>query len=188
MNNFTKQQLQREIFMDVPGYEGMYQVSNIGRVKSLSRKVSNGTGEFISQEKILKSFLSGAKGEEYITVALSKDSLKKPFKMHVLQMKTFKPEDYQKCVDFPKMYVVDHKDNVRHNNNIENLQVITFRENASKDRKQGTSLYTGVYWYPSRNKWRAKIYINGKFVHLGYFKEEIDAHNAYQKALNCSPM
>ena len=41
-----------EHWEDIENYEGIYQVSNYGRVKSLSRKISNGTGLYISKEKI----------------------------------------------------------------------------------------------------------------------------------------
>jgi hypothetical protein len=46
------------------------------------------------------------------------------------------------------------------------------------------SKYTGVSWYKPYNKWKASITIYGKLKHLGYFTSEIDAHEAYQKALN----
>jgi hypothetical protein len=44
----------KEIFMDVVGYEGLYQVSNRGRVKSLEREVWNGYGMMLKKERILK--------------------------------------------------------------------------------------------------------------------------------------
>ena len=42
-----------EIWKDIPGFEGLYQVSNLGRVKSLPRQIWNGKGYFVSKEKIL---------------------------------------------------------------------------------------------------------------------------------------
>jgi len=69
-------------------------------------------------------------------------------------------------------------------NNVSNLQLISQRENSSKDRKDGSSQYTGVSWFKKSNKWRSVIYINGKLKHLGLFDNELDASNAYQKTLN----
>ena len=45
---------EQEIFKDIPGYKGKYQVSNLGNVKSLSRPIFNGFKNYISKEKELK--------------------------------------------------------------------------------------------------------------------------------------
>jgi hypothetical protein len=47
-----------------------------------------------------------------------------------------------------------------------------------------SSKYIGVSWYKKYYKWSSQIYISGKLKNLGYFTLEIDAHNAYQNALN----
>ncbi len=78
---------------------------------------------------------------------------------------------------------MDHKDNVRTNNFYKNLQLITNRENASKDKKGHSSKYVGVSLVKSVNKWRASIRIGLQQKHIGVFDNEIDAHNAYQDAL-----
>ena len=62
-----------EIFKDVPGYEGLYQVSNLGRVKSLSRLIKNRYTFFISKEKFLKSEISSG----YVVFYLSKETITK---------------------------------------------------------------------------------------------------------------
>ena len=68
------------------------------------------------------------------------------------------------------------------NNNVNNLQVITKRENSSKDKK-GISKYTGVTFNKKTNKWRSQIWINGQNKTLGSFDDELEAHRAYQKEL-----
>jgi hypothetical protein len=78
--------------------------------------------------------------------------------------------------------VVDHIDNNPLNDRLYNLQVITHRQNCSKDKK-GTSKYTGVTWEKRINKWKAHIRINSKLKYLGYFTDELKAANAYKKAL-----
>ena len=80
--------------------------------------------------------------------------------------------------------VVDHIDNNPMNNKLNNLQLISHRENCSKDRKQGASKYTGVSWFARDSKWRASISFKGSSVHLGYFKDELDAHYQYELALD----
>ena len=78
--------------------------------------------------------------------------------------------------------VVDHKDNDPSNNRLENLKLITNRENCSKDKK-GSSQYAGVSWNKAAKKWHSKIWINGKRIYLGSFKDELEAHKAYRQKM-----
>ena len=81
--------------------------------------------------------------------------------------------------------VVDHIDNNKSNNTLENIQVITTRQNTSKDRFRTnvSSKYIGVFFIKSMNKYRAKIYNNGCEEYLGVFDDEKQAGLAYQKRL-----
>ena len=154
---------QQEEFRPVPGYEGYYEVSNFGNVKSLTN------------DKILKPCLDG---RGYYKVTLSKDGKTKTIRIHILVDTAFlghKPDGYK--------IVIDHIDNNKLNNNLTNLQLISQRDNSSKDKKNGTSQYSGVTWHKNTNKWRSQITVNGKKKHLGYFKLEEEAYEAYQKAL-----
>ncbi len=162
----------KEEFRYIEGYEGLYQVSNLGRVKSLSRLRTNGGW---IKERILKAGV--AKG--YKIVVLFKGGKRKCIKVHKLVAMTFlkhKPCGLKE--------VVDHIDNDKLNNRLDNLQLITNRENLSKDKKNGSSKYIGVDWENSRGKWRSKIRILGKQILLGRYKDEYEAHLQYQKALN----
>jgi hypothetical protein len=153
-----------EIWKDIPDYEGIYRVSNLGNVKSLK----------YGKERIL---VGGIDSHGYNIVSLLKNGYQKTKKVHQLVVMTFlghNPNGHK--------IVVDHIDNNKLNNRLDNLQLITNRENSSKDRKS-TSEYTGVSWYKRDNKWRAQIKIHGKRKHLGYFGNKHDAHLAYQKAL-----
>jgi hypothetical protein len=165
-----------EIWKDVPGYEGIYQVSDMGNVKSLSReKLHKGKYPITTNEKILKP---PANSHGYLVVILCNNGLKKTMKVHALVAMAFlnhKPDGTNKIV-------VDHINNNKLDNRLVNLQLISQRENSSKDKKGGTSKYVGVR-LSAINKWRAEITINGKLKHLGYFIDEYEAHLAYQKAL-----
>lgn len=165
-----------EIWKDIPGYEDKYQVSNFGRVKSLKRKVKNKHSYRIVKEKILKQTYDFV---GYLKVTLFYNNERKTKKVHQLVAMAFlnhKPDGHK--------FVVDHIDNNSFNNNVENLQIITNRQNSSKDKKGFTSKYTGVYWHKSSNKWNSRIRINGRQIDLGYFKNEYDAHLAYINELD----
>ncbi len=162
----------KEIYKDIPNYEGFYQVSNLGNVKSLARVSSKGSN---LKEKILTP-VNTANG--YAQFSLYVLGEKRRFYTHQLVAMTFlnhTPDGYTS--------VVDHIDNNPKNNNLDNLQIISHRKNTSKDKKGGTSQYIGVSWYKRTKKWHSQICINGKITHLGYFKTEIEAHEAYQNKL-----
>ena len=164
-----------EVFKDIPTYEGLYQVSNLGNVKSLSREMNKGKIIFISKEKLLKL---SKDGRGYIQVNLSKDKKILNKKVHQLVAMAF----LNHIPDGTYRLVVDHINNNKLDNSLQNLQLITNRENCSKDRK-GSSKYTGVSFAKTRNKWCVSIKVKGRTVHLGRFNTELEAHKAYQNKL-----
>lgn len=165
----------QEIWKAIPGYEGMYEVSSLGRVKSLSRIKINTKGSYMTKEKILKI---SSDGKGYLQVCLSNYN-KKTFRIHQLVAMAFLNHKR----DGTHKLIVDHINNNQLDNRVENLQIITQRENMSKDRKNKTSKYTGVNWSKAANKWIARIYINGKYEHLGVFSSEEQAYLKYKERL-----
>jgi len=158
----------QEVFRSIPNYKGLYEVSNLGRVKSLGNNKAK-------KEKIR---VQRASSNGYLQVNLSKKGKFKSLSIHQLVAFTFlnhTPSGYK--------VVVDHIDNNKLNNRLDNLHIITQRQNASKDKTGGSSEYVGVTWRKDSKKWRSRIEINSKVKNLGCFINEIDAHNAYQTAL-----
>jgi hypothetical protein len=167
---------QKEIWKDIPNYEGYYQVSNLGSVKSLKRVICRSNGVIQTfKERILKAAIGS---REYLLVGLSKDGKTKTFQVHKLVAMAFL--GHKPC---GMKMVVDHIDNNQLNNRVDNLQLTTQRHNTSKDKSGGTSKYIGVYWCRLNKKWGATIRLNGKVNYLGYFNDEIKASEAYQNAL-----
>ena len=151
-----------EEWRPVVGYEGLYEVSSLGRVKSLVRPR-------VTVEKVLvPNKLSF--NNRYYSVGLTKDKKKKVFSIHRLVCAAFIGQS-----SLP----VNHIDQNRLNNHILNLEYVYPRENTNH-HKVGKYL-KGVS--RSRNKFKAAIRINGNFTHLGVFDQEIDAHNAYVYAI-----
>lgn len=80
---------------------------------------------------------------------------------------------------------VDHIDQNKLNNRIENLRAATKSQNEANTGKRSTNTsgYKGVYWLKNANKWRAKIDHNKKQIHIGLFTDKNAAAIAYnQKA------
>ncbi len=166
--------MHKEIWKDIKDYEGLYQVSNFGKVKSLSRKYKNGLGYFVYlRERVKKQRIRGG----YKCVTISKDGFKKNFCVHVLVAQSFLGN---------LSMVVNHKDGDKQNNNLVNLELVTHRENITHSylsRKKSSS-FIGVYPRKSTsNPWGSCICINGSTQYLGCFKTEAKAHQAYLNAL-----
>ena len=161
--------MEKEIFKDIPEYEGIYQVSNLGNVKSLNYCRTG-------KQRVLKGHI---KTGGYYGVSLCKNSKKETRRIHQLVAVVFL--NYKFC-DFPNK-VVDHIDSNKLNNHLNNLRVITQRENCSKERSIKSGLPVGVYFNKSRNKFRADIRINGNRYYLGYYNTIEQASQAYQNKL-----
>lgn len=165
-----------EIWKDVPEYEGLYQVSNFGRVRSLPKQWISGNGSINEHNgKILKpSKISGG----YLATAFCKYQVRKNFTVHQLVAMVFlghQPNGHK--------FVVDHINDNPADNRVDNLQIVTTRFNTCKTQGKYSSQYKGVSWCKNKNKWRSEIYINKKSKFLGYFENEYDAHLAYQNEL-----
>lgn len=113
--------MQEEIWKDISDYEGMYQISNLGRVKSLDRTYYGGKGRktlYTIREKTRAFSLTHG----YHTLNLYKDNIHEGVKVHRLVAKAFIPNPKNKpCVN--------HIDGCKTNNNVNNLEWCTYSEN-----------------------------------------------------------
>lgn len=117
---------EQEIWKDVVGYEGLYQVSNLGRVKSLDRYVvyhyNNGKGDVtvFRKGRIMRQFLYKT---GYLYTCLAKEGIRIKYKIHRLVAMAFLPNPENKPV-------VNHKDGCTTNNNLNNIEWATLSENV----------------------------------------------------------
>lgn len=158
-----------EIWKDIPSYEGKYQASNLGRIKSLERKVSFGKQKRLIKETILKPKIDK---DGYLRVSLSS----KKYQIHKLIAISFLNH-----VPCGLKTVINHKNFLRNDNNLKNLELIPNRENTNQKQFSHSSKFTGVYW--EKNKWRSQIRVDGKIKHLGQFDNEKEASEYYENAL-----
>ena len=110
-----------EIWKDVQGYEGLYQVSNLGRIKSLGRFVDKLKCHYWQEEKILKL---RKRVDGYLNVILSKKGKTKTFSVHRLVAMTFisNPENKPE---------VDHINAIKTDNSVNNLRWASHKENMN---------------------------------------------------------
>lgn len=112
---------QQEIWKDIEGYEGKYQVSNMGRVRSLGREVYHGRFHKFQKERVLRGNLLP---QGYYQVLLSKNGRPKPFRIHRLVAMAF-VEGYKEGL------VVNHKNEIKADNRAENLEWVTQQQNVN---------------------------------------------------------
>ena len=109
--------MEEEIWKPIKDFEGYYEVSNIGRVRSLNYKRTG-------KEKILKN-IEDYKG--YLEVGLTKNGKRKQFKIHRLVAEAFIPNPENKpCID--------HINTVKSDNRVENLRWVTYKENSNNEK------------------------------------------------------
>lgn len=116
----------QEIWKDIPNYEGLYQASNLGRIKSI-RYFNHVNNQIYPREKILKPILN-EKG--YCRVDLSKSGESKRHRVHRLVAKTFLPNPYN-------LLEVNHIDGNKQNNNVNNLEWCSHSYNMKEACKLG---------------------------------------------------
>lgn len=112
-----------EIWKDIPNYEGLYQVSNLGRIKSLGRKVN---WEFYNKpcarnhsERIINAEVAK---NGYKRVSLCKRGKRTRYNLHRIIAKAFIPNP-------DNLPTINHKNGIRTDNRLENLEWVSYRDN-----------------------------------------------------------
>lgn len=154
-----------EIWKEVKGYEGLYEVSNIGNLRSLPRATTKG--------KLLKTSIT----QGYVCCGVWKNGIGKMIKVHRLVAESF----LENTNNSPH---VNHIDGNKLNNDFNNLEWVSPRENTthrSSNKSNKKSKYPGVSYAERKGKkyWVSYCTKNGKNHHLGSFKSEEEARQKY---------
>ena len=149
---------------NVIGYEGVYAVSEEGRVFNLKRGV-----------EITPHDIGG-----YLCVKLRIDNKIKNYRVHRLVFEAFKGRIISNLV-------IDHIDGDKHNNHISNLRQISSRENTNIGilAARKNNLPIGVRYYKKNNKYGASISIENENFYLGIYDTPEEAHKVYLNAFRC---
>lgn len=142
-----------EVWKPIKGYERLYEVSNLGRVKSLSKfhrtnKLYSSIG-YWTKEKILKPFIK----EGYEHINLCKNKIHKTYTIHKLVAMTFisNPNNYKE---------VNHKDENIHNNKVDNLEWCDRSYNINfgeRNKKVADKLSVEIYQYNKKGDFIKKF-------------------------------
>ena len=151
-----------EIWKDIPGFEGRYQVSNIGNIRSLQDNHGN--------ERIqARATWVSSKGYQYVQLFVK--DVRHNVSVHHAVASAFIPNPEKK-------YTVNHKDGNKLNNQVTNLEWMTYSENLKhahatglkpspthwKGKKQpkAGSKFHNVTYDPSKDRWIASVKFEGK--------------------------
>lgn len=128
----------KEIWKDIKDYEGIYMISNHGRIKSLERTIKRNSknGDIHKKETVLNP---SVQDDGYYRVTLSKNGKDKRFRIHRLVAEAFIEND-----DPVNKTCVNHKDEDKANNHVDNLEWCTNEYNIQYSANSGKKFKTKV--------------------------------------------
>ena len=149
-----------EEWKKVEGYEN-YSVSNFGNIRN---------------DKFNRNLIPKLKKNGYYQIGLCKNNNRQFFTIHRLVGLHFLEKVEGK-------YEIDHIDRNKTNNHISNLRYATRseQERNKNKRKNCSSIYKGVSFHKSRNKWQGQIRIDRKLKYFGFFENELECAKKYNE-------
>lgn len=153
----------KETWIDLKGYENRYSISNLGNIKNDKTNT------------ILSPWLNS---NGYKSITLIKDGKKSSLKVHQLVA-----INYLNHLPNGMELVIDHINIDKLDNRVENLRLVTQRQNSSNTKKNTYSRFTGVFFDKRYNKWFSSIRIDKKSKFLKSSKCELSCAVAYNLKL-----
>ena len=155
----------------VAEYEGLYEVSSLGRIRSLGHTTVDTKNVERSFKGRVLNLSTDSNGYNIKTLYLNRERC--AFRLHRLIAQAFIPNPNG-------LPYIDHIDGNKENNNINNLEWVTAQENTERyhSKIESSSKYNKVSFSPSHKKWIAQLLVDGKSIHIGSFDSEEEAHFA----------
>lgn len=168
--------IEGEKWVPLINYEGYYEVSDLGRIKSLPRDFQGKNGP----SKLKECILRAAKNNKgYLVVTLRKRNDPKTYLINRLVYMSFYGH-----TDLDIDHIIENNPT---DNRLCNLQALTDRANVAKHfllmKKDKSSKYTGVCFNGKAKKWQVNVRFDGKRYCLGHHQTEEEAALVYQKAV-----
>lgn len=174
--------MQKETWEQVPGYEGYYEASSLGKIRSVDRLLTLNNGSCVFYESVILSPKIDKGG--YAIVVLSKEGKRIDAKVHRVVASAFLGLrlHIKKCNRHS--ITVDHKNNIKLDNRVGNLQLMSLSMNSSKLNKESPSNLIGGYEDKNNSTWVAQVKYNRKSFHIGRFKTQRESSEAHNIALD----
>lgn len=164
-----------EVWKPIPGYDGLYEASNFGRIRSLDKVVRSArsrSGERTRRGRVLKQKRTQS---GYMVIGLTKDGTQRTHRVHRLVMAAFHG---------PSVLTVNHINEIRDDNHLKNLEYMTCRENIRHSRCRPVESYdlnTGktVKQYSSGIDTEADGFNVGAVLHCCHHDKSYHTHHGY---------
>lgn len=165
----------KELWADIPGWNGFYQVSTLGNVRTCIKLGGYSNRYIVSSWRFIKACRK--RGRTELSIRPIGCSKKVYMLLHRLMWEVFKGP-------IPSGKTIDHINRNPYDNRLENLRIATTQEqarNRNKETGKVYSKYKGVSCQKSYPKkpWVAKIFVDSKCIYLGHFKTEEEAARVY---------
>lgn len=161
-----------EEWRPIVGFEGLYEVSNTGQVRSLDRCLVNSLGRSVFIKGKLLKIYDNTFGYKFVSLVMDKHS--SPTYVHRLVAQAFIPNPQ----GLPQ---VNHKDENKSNNRVENLEWCTAKYNMNygsrMEKTRETKLKTGTYSGLSNKEYQREYYKKNRDLILSRKKEEREKYN-----------
>jgi hypothetical protein len=147
--------MKKEIWKPVNGYEGTYEVSNLGRCRSLKRGV-------------VKKYLNHIRPDGYVVVTLCNNGNGKRFLVHQIVARAFIPNPLGRKF-------INHINSIKHDNRIKNLEWCTASENSIHSYRSGGRISAMIRRFAEKNPVSVTTYqydLNGKFIRKWACRQE----------------
>jgi hypothetical protein len=167
-----------EIYKDIIGFEGKYQVSNFGNVRTIERVTIFKDGRERHYENKVLICPTDSKGYPKIRLLNFNPNYGSTRRVHNLVWEAF---GNGTTISFPDK-VIDHIDRNKQNNHISNLRIVSNRENTYN--RKGNLEFIGVRKNKKSDNYSCRIGFNYKDYHLGTFKTQEEAFERYNEALS----
>lgn len=149
-NNYQIEDLPNEVWVDVIGFDGVYEVSSLGRVKSCGRYVKTHGGEKWNKPRILRQ------GNKTRCVTLSYEGITHPYTVQRLVYESFNLD----FVDYSKGEVVERINKIKDDNRVENLKKSSFNEFVKNKTEKGCMIFDRYNNYTKEHG----IFHDGKLI------------------------